>query len=148
MDTISRSLREVLHDTWPMIALTCVVLITLRLAYLIKNKQKFIVGNELMMLTFIVYILCLFQVVTLQDINLTNGNNFIPFSEILRYKFGSRLFVKNIFGNVIMFVPYGFFLGKYAVQKNYKVAFFLILIASLSIELTQLLIGRIFDIAS
>ena len=146
LSSFFNSLKNVIIMTYPTIIVSLVVLISVRISYLIRYKEKFVLYKEIFLLLFAFYVLCLFQVVTLQDINLTNGNNFIPFSEILRYRFGSRLFVKNIFGNVIMFVPYGFFLGKYAIQKNYKVAFFLVLLASLSIELTQLLIGRIFDI--
>ena len=81
MDTISSSLKEVLHDTWPMIVLTCVVLIALRVTYLIKNKQKLVISNEMMMLTFIVYILCLFQIVTNQDVSNVHALNVTLFKE-------------------------------------------------------------------
>ncbi len=146
MDTISRSLREVLHDTWPMIALTCVVLITLRLAYLIKNKQKFIVGNELMMLTFIVYILCLFQVVTSQDVSSVHGVNVTLFKELTRYQVGSKLFIRNIVGNILMFIPFGFFTSYYLKLDKKRIIFYITLIVSVIIELIQLKIGRAFDV--
>ncbi|MBD9097984.1 hypothetical protein EGP98_00030, partial [bacterium] len=55
-----------------------------------------------------IYILCLFQVVTFQDATYNTGNNLIPFKEIFRYSLGSRLFIKNVLGNVVMFMPYGF----------------------------------------
>ena len=58
MGTLMNSIKEVLYDTWPMIALSCVVLIAIRLAYLIRNHEKIILSKEMMMLTFIVYILC------------------------------------------------------------------------------------------
>ena len=45
-----------------------------------------------------------------------------------------------------MFVPYGFFATLYADIKKSKSALFLVLLASLSIECTQLMIGRIFDV--
>lgn len=146
MDTISRSLKEVLNDTWPMIVLTCVVLISLRLTYLIKNKKKFIISNELMMLTFIVYILCLFQVVTSQDVSSVHGVNVTLFKELTRYQIGSRLFFKNIVGNILMFVPFGFFTSYYLKLDKKRIIFCLTFIVSVVIELIQLKIGRAFDV--
>ena len=45
-----------------------------------------------------------------------------------------------------MFVPYGFFATLYIDIKKGKNAFLLIALASISIECTQLMIGRIFDV--
>ena len=146
METISSSLKEVLYDTWPMIALTCVVLITLRLTYLIKNKQKFIIGNEMMMLTFIVYILCLFQIVTSQDVSTVHGVNVTLFKELTRYQIGSRLFYRNIIGNILMFIPFGFFTSYYLKLEKKRIIFYITLIISIVIELIQLKIGRAFDV--
>ena len=105
MGTLSKAFKDVLLGTWPMIVLSCVVLITIRLTYLIKNKQKFSVGNELMMLTFVVYVLCLFQIVTSGDVSGVHGINVTLFKELTRYQIGSRLFYRNIVCNIIMFVP-------------------------------------------
>lgn len=146
MDTISRSLKEVLHDTWPMIALTCVVLITLRLTYLIKNKQKFNIGNELLTLTFVIYILCLFQVVTGQDVSGVHGVNVTLFKELTRYQIGSRLFFRNIIGNILMFIPFGFYTSYYLKLDKKRIIFYLTMIVSIVIELIQLKIGRAFDV--
>ena len=146
MDTISSSLKEVLMDTWPMIALTCVVLIVIRLTYLIKNKQKFIVGNEIMMLSFIVYILCLFQIVTSQDVSAVHGVNVTLFKELTRYQIGSRLFIRNIIGNILMFIPFGFFTSYYLKLDKKRIIFYITLIVSIVIELIQLKIGRAFDV--
>lgn len=146
METISSSLKEVLYDTWPMIALTCVVLIALRLTYLLKNKQKFVIGNEAMMLTFIIYILCLFQIVTSQDVSGVHGINLTIFKELTRYQIGSRLFYRNIVGNIIMFIPFGFFTSYYLKLDKKRFIFYLALIVSVVIELIQLKIGRAFDV--
>ncbi len=146
METITSSLREVLTDTWPMIVLTCVVLISIRLAFLLKNKQKFNFGNEVMMLTFIVYILCLFQIVTSQDVSGVHGVNVTLFKELTRYQFGSRLFYRNIVGNILMFVPFGFFTSYYLKLERKRFIFYLALIVSVVIELIQLKIGRAFDV--
>ena len=146
METISSSLKEVLNDTWPMIVLTCIVLISIRLTYLLKNKQKFNIGNEMMMLTFIVYILCLFQIVTSQDVSGVHGVNVTLFKELTRYQVGSRLFYRNIVGNILMFVPFGFFTSYYLKLEKKRTIFFLTLIVSIVIELIQLEIGRAFDV--
>ena len=146
METITSSLKEVLNDTWPMIALTCVVLITIRLTYLLKNKQKIIVANEVMMLTFIVYILCLFQIVTSQDVSSVHGVNVTLFRELTRYQIGSRLFYRNIVGNIIMFIPFGFFTSYYLKLDKKRFIFYITLIVSIVIELIQLKIGRAFDV--
>jgi len=146
MNSLYGNLKDVLSITWPMLFISLVILVSLRISYLIKHKEEFILYKEVFLLIFILYILCLFQVVTSQDINIYEGNNFIPFSEIFRYEIGSRYFFKNIIGNVVMFMPYGFFVGKFASLKNTKLTLFLLILASLSIEVTQLLIGRVFDV--
>lgn len=146
MSTLINALKDVLNDTWPMIALSCVILISIRLTYLIKNKQKFIIGNELMMLTFIVYILCLFQIVTSQDVSSVHGVNVTLFKELTRYQIGTRLFYRNIVGNIIMFIPFGFFTSYYLKLHKKRFIFYLTLIVSIVIELIQLKIGRAFDV--
>lgn len=145
-NSLDKTIVEVLHMTWPMIFISVVLISAVRINYLFKHKEEFVFYKEMLMLIFIIYILCLFQVVTMGDINMTSGNNLVPFKEILRYDIGGRLFVKNIIGNVIMFIPYGLFLSMYADIKKPIKAVLTVLIASVSIETTQLLIGRIFDI--
>lgn len=144
--SIDHTLSDVLHMTWPMLFISVVLIASVRIAYLSKRKEDFILHKELLLLSFVIYILCLFQIVTSQDINTLNGNNFVPFKEIFRYEFGDRLFVKNIIGNVILFIPYGFFASLYVNIKKGKTAFFLVLLASVAIEFTQLGIGRVFDV--
>ena len=146
METISSAVKDVLVDTWPMILLSCVVLIAIRLAYLIKNKQKFSIGNELMMLAFIIYVLCLFQIVTNGDVSGIHGVNVTLFKELTRYQIGSKLFYRNIIGNILMFVPFGFFTSYYLKLDKKRIIFYLSLIVSVVIELIQLKIGRAFDV--
>ena len=146
LTSLDNTLGDVLQMTWPMLFISMVLVATVRLAYLFKKKEEFVLHREILLLTFMLYILCLFQIVTFQDINTVSGNNYIPFKEILRYDFGGRLFVKNIIGNVLLFIPYGFFATLYADIKKGRSAFLLVFLASLSIECTQLMIGRIFDV--
>ena len=146
MGTLSNAFKSVLLDTWPMIVLSCSVLIIIRLAYLIKNKQKFSIGNEIMMLTFIVYVLCLFQIVTSQDVSGVHGINVTLFRELTRYQIGSKLFYRNIVGNIIMFIPFGFFTSFYLKLDKKRIIFYLTLIISVIIEFIQLKIGRAIDV--
>lgn len=143
---LDNTIREVMYFTWPMIAISVLTVSSIRISYLIKNKKKFVLYRELLGLFFMIYILCLFQVVTFQDAPSSSGtSNFVPFTEILRYRFGSRLFFKQVIGNMLLFIPYGFFASYYLKVKKAYLPFFLVLFASLSIETTQLMIGRVFD---
>ena len=87
----------------------------------------------------------LFYVVTFQDVSWSTSN-FIPFKEIFRYDFGSFKFMKNVMGNMIMFLPYGFFISYFLKLEKKNTVICLSVIVSLAIEVTQLLIGRVFDI--
>lgn len=136
---------EIFHDIWPMLFIFSVILISIRLTYLYVKKQKIIIYKELFNLFFILYILCLFHIVTFQDVN-WSSSNFSPFKEIFRYQFGTRLFFKNVIGNIILFLPYGYFITRFIDSKKPIIVLLLIFISSLSIEITQFLIGRVFDI--
>ena len=134
---------DMLPTMWPLITFVSVVAISLRLAF-IKGK-KFILHKELMSLIFIIYILCLYFVVTGQDINY-GGVNLIPIKEMFRYEIGSYKFMKNIIGNILLFIPYGFFCSYYLENKKVSTNVIICLIATLCIETIQYYIGRVFDI--
>ena len=149
MDNIKlfRDIMFVMETTWPIVAVTMIALISIRITYIIKYKKKFIVYEELLKLIFVVYILMFFQIVTYQDV-ISYGNNFIPFKEVTRYSFGSSLFFKNVIGNILLFMPYGFFISYYLrlEKKDKFLALGLIFMVSFSIECVQLVIGRCFDV--
>lgn len=143
--TIKNMITSFFPDVWPLVIIITVIACSLRMAYLIKNNQKFCFYKELFTLIFIIYVVCLFEIVTLQDNNY-GLSNFIPFKEMLRYEFGSRLFIKNIVGNILLFLPYGYFSSEYLKSKKISTPCILTLIVSLTIELVQLNIGRTFDV--
>lgn len=143
---LTNTIQGVVDFTWPIVLISVVVLVSFRACYLVKNKEKIVLYKELFALSFIIYILCLFQVVTFQDNVSWVDNNFIPFREIFRYDFGSRLFVKNVLGNMLMFLPYGFFISFYLRNTKPGLTLVLTAITSFSIELVQMVIGRVFDI--
>lgn len=146
MEQMTKTIQSVINMAWPMVLISVVIVVSLRITYLLKNHQKFILYKELLMLSFIIYILCLFQIVTFQDDVSWSTNNFIPFKEMFRYEFGSRLFIKNVIGNITLFLPFGLFTSYYLDIKKPYLIFLLTLIASISIESVQMLIGRVFDI--
>ncbi len=143
---ISSTIQGVINFTWPMIVISMVIMISFRICYLIKNHEKIVLYKEISMLVFGIYILCLFQVVTFQDDASWASNNFIPFREILRYNITSRLFIKNVLGNMIMFLPFGFFTSYYLKSEKFHLPILLTFIASVSIEIVQMIIGRVFDV--
>ena len=146
LNRITSTIQGVVDFAWPMVIISIVIIVSLRVTYLLKNHEKIILYKELLALSFIIYILCLFQVFTFQDNVTRSTNNFIPFKEMFRYNIGSRLFVKNVLGNMLMFLPYGFFVSYYLKNKKITLTLVLTLIASFSIELVQMMIGRVFDI--
>lgn len=141
----SNNIKAILTDMWPTILLITVVAFAMRITYIFKNKEKFVLYKDLMFYFFVIYILCLFYVVTFQDVSWSTSN-FIPFKEILRYSIGSSMFYKNVLGNMVMFVPFGFFVSYFLkLEKLYSVTL-ITLLTSITIEITQLLIGRVFDV--
>ena len=136
---------NIFEDIWPMLFICLVIIISLRITYLIKNKVKFVFYKEMLMLGFIIYVMALFRVVTFQDVS-WSSSNFIPFEEMFRYEFGTKLFYKNVVGNMLMFIPYGFFISYFLKSKKPLLILLLTTLVSVTIEFTQLLIGRVFDI--
>ena len=143
--TIKNIITGYFYDVWPIIIIITVIVSSLRIAYLIKNNQKFCFYKELFMLLFILYLMCLFEIVTLQDQNY-GLSNIIPFKEIFRYEVGSRLFIKNIIGNILLFLPYGYFASDYLQSKKMWPICLLTMLVSVTIECVQLNIGRTYDI--
>ncbi len=136
---------DVIPDIWPMLIIILVIVCSLRITYLVTKHKKFLLHRELIYLIAIVYILCLFHVVTFQDINY-GVSNFVPFKEIFRYSIGSDKFFKNVMGNIVLFIPYGFLASYFLDNKKLGVITILTVITSLTIESVQYYIGRVFDI--
>lgn len=142
---IKEAMMEVLPDVWPMLIIITVIISSLRITYLITKHKKFLLHKEIIYLLAIIYILCLFHVVTFQDINY-GESNFIPFKEIFRYSIGSNKFIKNVLGNIILFIPFGFLSSYLLKNRKLGVITILTIIASGTIETVQYYIGRVFDI--
>ena len=142
---IPNEINIVLKDIWPMLLLFIIVVFTLRLIDIIINNKKVPIYKDLRTLVFIIYMFLLFELVTSTDFE-SYSNNYIPFKEILRYSFSSKLFYKNVLGNVLLFIPFGYFVNNIIKNKKITIGILITLITSLSIELIQMNIGRSFDI--
>ena len=136
---------DVLRDTWPILVICSIIFVSMRIVYLVKSDKKIYIHKELLTYLFGIYIMCLFTVVTYQDVE-SYGNNFTPFKEMFRYTLGSNLFIKNVIGNMVMFMPYGFFTGYFLKINKVSVVLLLSMLVSTSIEIIQGYIVRVFDI--
>ena len=142
---IPSEVNVVLKDIWPMLLLFSIVLFTIRIVDVIINKKKFHLYKDLFFFSFILYLFLLFELVTSTDFE-SFSNNFIPFKEIMRYDLSSGLFYKNVIGNVLLFVPFGYFVSDIINNKKLILSMFITLVTSVSIEVIQMNIGRSFDI--
>lgn len=139
------TVRNILANIWPMVLIITIILSSLRIAYILKYKEKFKFYEEMLKLGFVIYIMSLFYVVTFQDVSWSTSN-FIPFKEVFRYRLFSERFFRNVIGNLIMFMPYGFFISYFLKLDKKRTIFILSLLVSFTIEITQLIIGRVFDV--
>ena len=136
---------DMLPSIWPMLLFVTIVAVSIRGAYLMKSNKKFVFHKELLSLVFILYVLCLYYILTYQD---SGGSsiNLIPFKEMFRYTFGSYKFIKNVVGNILLFLPFGFFVSYYLNTRKMSTPLVVSLIVSFSAEAIQYYIGRVFDI--
>ena len=142
---IPNEVNIVLRDIWPMLLLFIIVVFTVRIIDIIINNKKIVIYKDLRMLIFILYMFLLFELVTSTDFE-SFSNNYIPFKEITRYSLTSKLFYKNVIGNVVLFIPFGYFVNALLKNKRLLINLVITFITSLSIELIQSYIGRSFDI--
>lgn len=140
------AVRSVIKMSWPTLVIVVTIVVILRVTYIMTSeKRKFCLYEEIFELLFLAYLVLLFQLVTSQDLP-GGGTNLMPFREILRYEVGSRAFYKQVFGNILLFIPLGYFATSYCKIKGLGTITLVSLLSSLTIEVTQHYIGRTFDI--
>ena len=110
---VKNLLTNAIIDIWPMLTIFLVVIISIRLMYIHNGNEKFVFYKEFLNLLFIVYALILFQLLTNAEMNSSSGVNIIPFTEIMRYEVGTNSFYLNVVGNIMLFVPFGYFVSSY-----------------------------------
>ena len=141
-----QTVQNAISSTWPMLVIFVVILSTIRLTYLSIHKEKFIFYKEFLNLIFIIYVLLLYQLLTNVETNTSGGYNLIQFTEITRYEVGSKLFMYNVIGNIVIFIPFGYFVSGYIKASKVSHILAVSVISSLTVEVVQLQIGRSFDI--
>lgn len=141
------AIKEVIRSSWPTLVIVVVIIGIMRATMLIKGsgRKRNKIHEEIFGLFFIIYLLILFQLVTDQDISIGHSN-LIPFREILRYDFGSAGFYKQVVGNILLFVPLGYFITSYCRLKGLGSITLISFLCSLTIEIVQHFIGRSFDV--
>ena len=143
---IFKIIKETIMEMLPMILLFIVTFSLIRVFELKKSNRRIYIYDEVISLLFILYIIVLFTFLSKTEINVFHGFNIIPFEEISRYKWGSKLFVYNVVGNVVAFIPFGlYFAYKIKPSKIYPVILSALSISAL-VEFIQYYIGRSFDI--
>lgn len=142
---IKEMVLQIFGGAWPMIVIFTVILSSIRIAYLLIKQEKFVLYKELTYLLFLIYLLSLFYIVSFQDDNYGTFN-LIPFKEMFRYNITSKLFIKNIIGNILLFMPFGLFVTAYLDVRTVFPTVILTFISSLSVEIVQKVIGRVFDV--
>lgn len=143
---MKETLIEVLNLSWPTLVIVLSIVIILRVSYFLKSDKKMVLHEEIFSLLFFAYILALFQLVVEQDVYFGNGFNLRPFEEIFRYEIGSYNFYRQVIGNILLFVPFGYFATSYARIKGVGGITIITLLCSSIIETVQYFIGRCFDI--
>ena len=140
-------LNESLKRIWPSLVIVNVIVLVLRICYQISKKEKIYFYKEFFLILSVTYLLLLYELVTRVDYNtLGGGVNIIPFQEISRYSISSELFLMNVIGNIVLFIPFGFIINTYFKTKKVWTTLISALIVSTTIEFVQKQIGRSFDI--
>ncbi len=146
MQELTNNFKNIMGNTLPIIILVSVLAISLRVYILKKNNKKIHFSKEIPNLFFMIYILCLFQIVTSQDVSGVHGINTEIFEELTRYEIGTKLFYRNVIGNIVLFMPFTFFIAHIFKVNSRIILYLFTLLISLTIETAQLYIGRAFDV--
>lgn len=142
MDIISKSI----DNMWPMLTIFLVIIASVRIAAIKSSGERFIFYKEFSNLLFIIYVLLLYELLTRSELNTVSGYNLVPFTEIFRYKIGTNAFYLNVVGNIVMFIPFGYFISNY-INPNRMLPIILVgAISSATVEFVQVCIGRSFDV--
>lgn len=146
MKSIAEILTKSIDKMWPMLTIFLVVIASVRIAAIKSNNERLVFHKEFSNLLFIIYILLLYELLTRSELNHNSGFNLVPFTEIFRYEIGSQSFYFNVIGNIVMFIPFGYFISNYIKPKRILPILIVSAISSTTVEFVQSCIGRSFDI--
>lgn len=139
------TIEAVISSIWPSLLILITILFTIRFFKFISNRKRIVLYQEVLNLIFIVYLMCFFYILTFEDVDWSTAN-LIPFKEMFRFEFGSKMFIRNVLGNILLFLPYGFYLSYFMKLKRLKYVAAFSLFVSIAVEIIQYRIGRVFDI--
>ncbi len=139
------TIKAVISSIWPSLLILITILFSIRFFSFISKKKKIVLYKEILNLIFIFYLMCFFYVLTFADVDWSTAN-LIPFKEIFRFEIGSRMFIRNVLGNIMLFLPYGFYLSYFTKLRKVKYVIVFSLFVSLAVEIIQYRIGRVFDV--
>lgn len=142
---VKEMIDETVNTMWPLLLIVSVVYVLMRIFTMIYRKEKFVFYKECMSIIFIWYVLSLFYIVSFQDASY-GGSNYTPFKEIFRFELFTDGFNRNILGNILLFMPLGYYICYFIRQAKFVPVMVGSIVTSLTIELMQRYIGRTFDI--
>ena len=168
MEMNSGSILGYFLEAVPITIVVGIVYLILRLVFLKREKRSVIWASETMRLLFVCYLTGLCSLVILPAnfwLHVYDGiffgwweymGTFFKFGEInliptivkcLIGEFSLGSWVKEmLIGNIVMFLPFGFFLPFVVEGLNRRNAFMISLVVPLVVEFLQLFVGRSFDI--
>ncbi len=146
MKVIIDIMTEALDNMWPMLTIFLVIIATVRIAAIRSNNERLVFYKEFINLLFIIYVLLLYELLTRTELNSISGYNLVPFKEMFRYPIGSNSFYINVIGNIVLFIPFGYFISNYIKPKRILPILIVSVISSSTVEFVQLCIGRSFDV--
>lgn len=146
LKSIGEIITTSVNNMWPMLTIFLVVIACVRIAAIKTNNEKLVFYKEFSNLLFIIYILLLYELLTRSELNHNSGFNLAPFTEMFRYPIGSKGFYFNVVGNIVMFIPFGYFISTYIKPKKMLPILLVSVISSTTVEFVQSCIGRSFDI--
>ncbi len=146
LKSIGEIITTSVNNMWPMLTIFLVVIACVRIAAIKSNNEKLVFYKEFSSLLFIIYILLLYELLTRSELNHNSGFNLAPFTEMFRYPIGSKGFYFNVVGNIVMFIPFGYFISTYIKPKKMLPILLVSVISSTTVEFVQSCIGRSFDV--
>lgn len=143
---IAKVIKEVIKANWPILVVFMVTMLMMKLFYWRNHRERTYLYKEILSGLAMIYLFLLFQLLTQVELNHNAGYNLIPFTEILRYKIGSEMFIYNVIGNILIFIPFGLIAANYLKPRTIFPVFIISTIVSTTVEFVQRYIGRSFDV--
>ncbi len=142
---LDTTLFKVIENIWPTLAVFSVVLIITRIYYLKSNGKSLVFYKEILGLFFIIYLVVLFNL--LKEIELyKSGINLLPFAMTLNEALNNSKYLNYIFSNILLFIPFGYFISNYIGAKKLGSICIISMITGLAIEFIELKVVGSFNI--